>query len=220
MGHKVNSRLSRWLVPVPVTIASLALSSCTSNSGTTSPTTTRPSAITTPITLTAAELSPMLLTLKDMPAGWTVVGSRDRGFSLMASKCPSLARVLQQPLVTADGSFGTRGVILPAWNEYQTVVPPNSKALIMNEIAAEMNSGCLTGGVVPPKLARIAFPTVGDQSSAWVFPWQGRTIYHVFVRFGAVVAMFSVVTRHGGSGLFKRLGVKAARKIDDALGRT
>jgi hypothetical protein len=152
--------------------------------GTTGSTTTTPSGV--------PNVSALLLSLNDMPSGWS---EQPTSGGSTATGCASIKDLVSNnSLATADSSFAAASGA-PAWFERLTAVPAAKAASTLSAALSTLNK-CSTlhiianGQTVNLKVGPMSFAKVGSQSEAWDLT---GTIQGVSVRYLAVVARFGSV---------------------------
>jgi hypothetical protein len=177
----------------------------------------RPSGPSTTVPLT--KLRAMLLTLKDMPAGWTEVSS---GGAPTRTGCPALANLRERPM--AEVTYSRVPPDLPLWNETLIAVPSAQVTAILNPVLQDINEGCLTlqENETHAKLVALQLPQVGDQSGAWEATASAHgtpelRFYVVIARFGSVIGFFAYVATVSSIHAFRTLMHKAASRIDQQM---
>jgi hypothetical protein len=126
----------------------------------------------------APKLGTMLLSLGQMPAGWTVQPSTSGGLGCLHRVLnPAGSRQTAQAEVTFQASSGLPEVIEKLVS-YAVPVEGVFNKVVATLSACKTVSGLSGGAKVTGTVARIAFPTYGDQSVAFgvVLKYKGTTL--------------------------------------------
>jgi hypothetical protein len=123
-------------------------------------------------TLTVADVRNQLLSVSELPAGWSVDNSDDSGDDSPAPGClDGVSKYLKaEHDVRAEADFTQGGEGFPALSEQIGVFTDASASF--TAVTAKANS-CTTfdftsdGTKIHATMGQMSFPTLGDQSSAW-----------------------------------------------------
>lgn len=186
--------------------------------------TASPASSTTTTTQAAPTLNvkAMLLTLDEMPTGWTAQSTGGSGASGVTGcsdkKLPGFAKA-------AQASFGDPSG-LPTWDE-ALVASPNAESEVTSGLSELSACHSLTipassgQPAVTLAAAPVSFPMIGDQSGAFAFSGTleglNFVVYVVLARFGTVVAGFDYGNLGSDVSGFQALVSKASTKIKAAL---
>jgi hypothetical protein len=213
---------------VGAAVAILAVAGCSKSDSSAddvskaSATTAQPTTTTTAV-YTTAELKPMLLTVADLPPGWSVDNSSNDSSS-SAPKCfQDLEKVgTNDPAREAEIAFvqGSEGI--PALMESLGAMTPAE----FDEGVGILN-GCTDisfeadGQQIPGTIGALSIEKVGDQSAAWrmSFDVEGTPLTFEFsvTRVGSVGVLVGLADLGGvEEGLLDTMTAKAVGKISSA----
>jgi hypothetical protein len=210
---------------VAVAVFGLAGTGCGSSTPSAGTTTTTSAAPTTTTAVSVPALRSMLLTLADMPAGWTAVP--DTGNTAKITGC-AFHKLVQGALEKASASFDApRG--FPEWREELDAVAPGvaqrllTGAIVQIDQCHSLQIPIAGGRTITVEVAPVDVPQVGDQSGAWSLAgrYQGVafTFYVMLARFHSVGAiLFYGVLGSAGEAQFATLTARAGAKVESALG--
>ena len=205
-----------WCAGLALALAGLAGAGCGSSA---------PAAGTTTTTAPLPPLRSMLLSLADMPAGWTAV--RDTGNTGNLTGC-AFHKLVQGALAKASAVFqGPSG--FPEWREELDAVGPGvaqralSGAITQLDQCHSLQIPISAGHTVTVAVDPITVPQVGAQSGAWSLAgsYQGVTFtfYVMLARFDAVGGTFLYgVLGSAGKAQFAALTARAGAKVESTLG--
>jgi hypothetical protein len=163
----------------------------------------------------------MMLTLADMPIGWTAQGI------IGAHSVCNFKRVFSTPLAEASASYGDPNGV-PAWQQF---LDAESGGTVKSDVTKALSdlSACHSF-TIPPSSGQIgftltgrqiSFPAVGEQSGAFEFRGTEQNVrfvvYVLLARFGTVVADLDYINRVSGVSSFQALVNKASAKIKAVL---
>jgi pimeloyl-ACP methyl ester carboxylesterase len=151
---------------------------------------------------TAAELHHLALSVSDLPAGWSAAPTKGLKAPQVTTSAPCLSSVKSKGL-TYDVEAFTQGGAIPTFVEVLAAGPkldPTWKRLTAALASCRSATIDLAGTKAKTSVRRIAFPPVGDSSSAsaWAFTFHG-------VRIGFDLVLFRV-GKYGGYITYSDLG--------------
>jgi pimeloyl-ACP methyl ester carboxylesterase len=163
---------------------------------------------------TAAELHHLALSVSDLPAGWSVAPTKGPKAPQVTASAPCLSSLhAKSKGLTYDVGAFTQGGAIPTFVEVLAAGPQLDRT--WKRFAAALAS-CrsatidLAGTKAKSTVRRIAFPPVGDSSSAsawaWAFAFHG-------VRIGFDLILFRV-GQYGGYVTYSDLGAPRAATVE------
>jgi hypothetical protein len=169
---------------------------------------------------TQDEMRSALLTLQDMPAGWSVA---DYDPESKDNLCPAevaepLGLDREPPSVGAQYLANpTQG---PSFSEAIQVVPGRGTELIpiVDEALADCDGKVYSGRTAD--VSELDFPTVGDESAAYTIKLDGLPIHAVYVVIGDIAIIMSTYDFTGGDpvDLLETYATQAVDKAEEVLG--
>ena len=158
---------------------------------------------------TAAELHHLALSVSDLPAGWSAAPTKGAKAQQVTANAPCFSSLhAKSKGLTYDVEAFTQGGAIPTFVEVLAAGPQLDRTWKRFTAAlASCRSATidLAGTKVKGTVRRVAFPPVGDSSSAsaWAFTFHG-------VRIGFDLVLFRV-GKYGGYVTYSDLGAAPAR---------
>jgi hypothetical protein len=219
-------RTPAWLAILAT--AALVLGACSGDDGSddepasestaTSPGVSEPADSTPP---TKAELRSALLTLEDMPAGWSV-GDYDpeSDDNLCPAEIAGPLGLEEEPM-SVGVQYAGNLVQGPSFSEAIQVVPAGRGSELLPVVADAM-AAC-DGQRYSGRTAQVReldFPDVGDESAAYTIELDGLPIHAAYLVSGDIAIVVSAYDFTGGDpvGLLETYAAKAVDKAADVLG--
>lgn len=212
-------RIPIWLAILLIT--TLALGACdgdngSSASGSESPAGSEPSAPGRTKPPTKAEMRSALLTLRDMPTGWT---SAEYDPESADNVCPAevagpLGLDKEPPSVGAQ--YVANALQGPSFSEAIQVIPGDGAELmpIVDDAMADCEGQKYSGRTA--RVTELDFPTIGDESAAYTIELDGLPIHAVYVVSGDIAIVMSTYDFTGGDPV-EMLETYAEQAVDKAV---